>query len=86
MLRKIYLYKGVNYPVRARVASHHTVPQTGRRFVSRMEAGESRFLPWPGGTAKHLGRREERDNCCPLSPGREKPTRVPFSLHYMDNP
>ncbi|KPD09962.1 hypothetical protein AM501_01160, partial [Aneurinibacillus migulanus] len=31
---------------------------------------EGRFLPWPGGTAKHLGRREEGDSCCPLSPGR----------------
>ncbi|MED0708521.1 hypothetical protein, partial [Aneurinibacillus aneurinilyticus] len=31
---------------------------------------EGRFLPQPGGTAKHLGRREEGDSCRPLSPGR----------------
>ncbi|MED0709496.1 hypothetical protein [Aneurinibacillus aneurinilyticus] len=31
---------------------------------------EGRFLPQPGGTAKHLGRYEEGDNCRPLSPGR----------------
>ncbi|MED0707555.1 hypothetical protein, partial [Aneurinibacillus aneurinilyticus] len=30
---------------------------------------EDRFLPQPGGTAKHLGRREEGDSCCPFSPG-----------------
>ncbi|MED4732416.1 hypothetical protein P9597_30915, partial [Aneurinibacillus migulanus] len=29
---------------------------------------EGRFLPQPGGTAKHLGGREEGDNCRPLSP------------------
>jgi hypothetical protein len=27
-------------------------------------------LPQPGGTAKHLGRHEEGDSCCPFSPGR----------------
>ncbi|KIV56770.1 hypothetical protein [Aneurinibacillus migulanus] len=27
---------------------------------------EGRFLPWPGGTAKHLGRHEEGDSCCPF--------------------
>ncbi|WP_276912940.1 hypothetical protein, partial [Aneurinibacillus aneurinilyticus] len=31
---------------------------------------EGRFLPQPGGTAKHLGRREEGDSCCPFSPDR----------------
>ncbi len=31
---------------------------------------EGRFLPPPGGTVKHLGRREEGDSCGPLSPGR----------------
>ncbi|MED0892414.1 hypothetical protein [Aneurinibacillus migulanus] len=30
---------------------------------------KGRFLPKPGGTAKHLGRRKEGDNCGPLSPG-----------------
>ncbi|MED0735249.1 hypothetical protein P4S84_26030, partial [Aneurinibacillus aneurinilyticus] len=33
-------------------------------------SSEGRFLPQPGGTAKHPGRREEGDNCRPLSPGR----------------
>ncbi|NMF01161.1 hypothetical protein HF838_23470 [Aneurinibacillus aneurinilyticus] len=30
---------------------------------------EDHFLPQPGGTAKHPGRREEGDSCRPLSPG-----------------
>ncbi len=43
-----------------------------KRAAVRLPHGsvEGRFLPWPGGTAKHLGRREEGDSCGPLSPGR----------------
>ncbi|MEZ2736007.1 hypothetical protein [Aneurinibacillus aneurinilyticus] len=33
-------------------------------------SSEGRFLPQPGGTAKHLGKREEEDSCRPFSPGR----------------
>ncbi|WP_152623465.1 hypothetical protein [Aneurinibacillus migulanus] len=43
-----------------------------KRAAVRLSHGsvEARFLPQPGGTAKHLGRREEGDSCGPLSPGR----------------
>ncbi len=45
------------------------MPQTGvGSSLARKHRG--RFLPPPGGTAKHLGRREEGDSCCPPSPGR----------------
>ncbi|MED0724216.1 hypothetical protein P4S91_15060 [Aneurinibacillus aneurinilyticus] len=48
-----------------------TTPCPKRASVRLLHGSiEGRFLPWPGGTAKHLGRREEGDNCRPLSPGR----------------
>ncbi|MED0669946.1 hypothetical protein P4S95_06870 [Aneurinibacillus aneurinilyticus] len=43
---------------------------------------EDRFLPQPGRTAKHLGRREEGDHCRPLSPGRGMRSGI---FHLMDN-
>ncbi|SDI73643.1 hypothetical protein SAMN04487909_10746 [Aneurinibacillus migulanus] len=61
--------KGVDYPVRPRVDSHHTVPQTGIGSSPARGSVVGRFLPPPSGTAKHLGRREEGDSCCPFSPG-----------------